>query len=324
MKFLDQKEQVIDLQLTQHGKRLLSQGIFKPVYYTFADSDILYDSDYASASYGENQSAIEPRIQEETPRLSVQANYNSAEALVPNRAGLLGQRIPKNSYVLKEDPDKYDVLEFSLGTSSPLNEKLPAWNVAFLNGELSGSNYFYTDKRGKIHFIPQLDAKVTYNIEVKTQPTTATPDEQEATEALEAEFRVVHGDGTYVSVKDDFLLLRVAEDNVPFSKENYDIEVYEVLREGEELSPLAISPTAEQNDFFVLNEASSNSEAEYYVELPVDDEIDPSLLADLVTQKVGSLYLDKGLRRSNTRTQAVTTRRDIYKSVVDPTEHCEE
>ena len=47
MTFLDKKEQVLDIQLTQYGKYLLSKGKLKPVYYSFFDDDVLYDSTYA-------------------------------------------------------------------------------------------------------------------------------------------------------------------------------------------------------------------------------------------------------------------------------------
>ena len=47
MKFFNPKEEVLDIQLTQQGKRLLSMGKFMPKYYAFYDDDILYDSSYA-------------------------------------------------------------------------------------------------------------------------------------------------------------------------------------------------------------------------------------------------------------------------------------
>lgn len=336
MKFLDQKEQVIDLQLTQHGKRLLSQGIFKPVYYAFGDDDVLYDSDYASASYNERQSDIEPRIQEKTPRLSVQANYASAESLVPNDASLLSQRLPRYNYALKEDPDKHTPIKFKLGTSSPQSDKLPAWSVAFLNGELSGSSYTYTDVEGEIHYIPQLNAKINYNIKIKTKPPATlaaevlgilNPDED-----VLGELSPVHADGSFVEVKDDYILLRILENNVPFSKENYDLEVYDVLRDGAELRPLSLSSDREENQFLVEDVDGSDagdlndrvSEADYYVEALVDDEVDPRLLTSLIMEKVGSIYLDKDLKRFTQRVQENVARRDIYRSTVDSTERCEE
>jgi len=50
-KFLNKKEQVIDFQLTPYGNYLLSTGIFKPAYYAFYDSSILYDKQYVHGTY---------------------------------------------------------------------------------------------------------------------------------------------------------------------------------------------------------------------------------------------------------------------------------
>ena len=44
MEFFNKKEEVIDLKLTQFGRHLLSKGKFKPVYYSFFDDNIMYDS----------------------------------------------------------------------------------------------------------------------------------------------------------------------------------------------------------------------------------------------------------------------------------------
>ena len=42
MGFFNRKEEVIDLQLTPHGKYLLSKGKLKPAYYAFFDDDIFF------------------------------------------------------------------------------------------------------------------------------------------------------------------------------------------------------------------------------------------------------------------------------------------
>ena len=42
--FLDKKEQVIEFELTNHGKHLFSVGKLDPKFYSFYDDDILYDS----------------------------------------------------------------------------------------------------------------------------------------------------------------------------------------------------------------------------------------------------------------------------------------
>ena len=67
MSFFDQKQEVMDVKLTQFGKELLSRGVFRPVYYQFFDDNILYDASYANIV--ETQNDAEGRILNETPRL---------------------------------------------------------------------------------------------------------------------------------------------------------------------------------------------------------------------------------------------------------------
>ena len=67
-KFLDKKEQVIDFKLTTYGNYLLSNGNFKPTYYSFLDDNVVYDSKYFGRST-ENQNDINKRIKEDTQYL---------------------------------------------------------------------------------------------------------------------------------------------------------------------------------------------------------------------------------------------------------------
>lgn len=46
MSFINKKERVIQIELTQFGKKLLSKGNFKPQFYQFFDDDIIYDNEY--------------------------------------------------------------------------------------------------------------------------------------------------------------------------------------------------------------------------------------------------------------------------------------
>ena len=68
MEFLDNKEEVIHFELTPFGKRQFANGKLKPVYYSFSDSDIIYDSAFASLNETQNQS--HPRIYDDTARIS--------------------------------------------------------------------------------------------------------------------------------------------------------------------------------------------------------------------------------------------------------------
>ena len=88
VEFFNKKQDVIDLQLTSYGKQLLSRGLFKPVYYAFSDDGVLYDNRWISGSVEEEQqSAVEQRIQEETPRLKTQYTKVGAERGIFNLFG---------------------------------------------------------------------------------------------------------------------------------------------------------------------------------------------------------------------------------------------
>ena len=54
MKFFDQKEEVLDIQLTQYGRHRLSKGHWKPEYYAFFDDNVLYDGGYGGVTEAKN------------------------------------------------------------------------------------------------------------------------------------------------------------------------------------------------------------------------------------------------------------------------------
>ena len=92
MEFFDRKEEVLDLQLTQYGKYLLSIGKLSPSYYAFFDDDIDYDTQYqgdppaldhtaVSAGPSESQKDTEDRIKE-TPRIKVIHSVDTVEKSV--------------------------------------------------------------------------------------------------------------------------------------------------------------------------------------------------------------------------------------------------
>ena len=60
VRFFNQKEEVISLELTPYGKKKFSDGEFMPAFYAFYDSDILYDGVYGNLY--EEQNNIVTRI----------------------------------------------------------------------------------------------------------------------------------------------------------------------------------------------------------------------------------------------------------------------
>ena len=338
MSFFDRKEQVLDLQMTQHGKRLLSRGKFKPTYYEFYDNGIMYDFGYASGSEAQND--ISSRIIE-TPRLSTQYNFEGVESQI-------SRDLDRSERWVHPETQLHRAFKYPLGTSSPRSDKLPAWNVAFVDGTMTTASYYTAATPADYTFIPQLDATITYQIKVKYRPrqVTNTRDETELerrannelppgwdnTEDIvdvEDALRIVHPDGSYVDVDGNHILLQITENNVTFSKENFEMEVFEILpsnagTSSEELYQLSFSEA--NDDLFSLGDSSDGTtvdDVEYFLSCEADDEIDLDLLVGRVTENVGNIYLDQGLLRNDRRIATNKARHDIYESAVDPTEHCE-
>jgi len=69
VKFFNQKEEVIQIELTPYGKQKLSNGDFSPFYYAFYDTGILYDGTHGDLT--EKQNEIVERIKNKTPRLEL-------------------------------------------------------------------------------------------------------------------------------------------------------------------------------------------------------------------------------------------------------------
>ena len=76
--FINQKEEVLEVKLTPKGKELFSKGQFKPFYYSFYDSEVIYDGEYAGIK--EIQNSIVDRIKERA-RTKVVTNYGQVPAL---------------------------------------------------------------------------------------------------------------------------------------------------------------------------------------------------------------------------------------------------
>jgi hypothetical protein len=182
MEFFDKKQDVINLKLTRFGRQLLSIGEFEPVYYTFSDDGVMYDTRWISGStVAESQWLVEQRIQEQTPRLETINSKVGADRTVFNTGDLAAYALDKNlkdlfnlgedlqdiqelaeykSGKLKIDEDFAEsekLLANFLGTKRYFNNKAPNWNVLYYNGILSGTSKSY-QKNGVVAPIPQLDS----------------------------------------------------------------------------------------------------------------------------------------------------------------------
>tara|TARA_R110002167_G_scaffold42738_1_gene129672 strand:- start:4168 stop:5208 length:1041 start_codon:yes stop_codon:yes gene_type:complete len=316
--YLDPKERVIDLQLTSYGKYLLSTGKLNPAYYAFFDEDIIYDASYAGVDT-EEQSAIEPRIQENTPRFSSQTVYSGRELEIfngnPNIVNdlIIGseledkEKIEQGLVKVQDGPEGVEVLQQPIGKTNPYYPYAPAWNVSFLKAPLSSSaNYqVISASTGEIYKnIPQLNTSMRYTI-FKNSPTATEniPDislngyEQEMGAPKSQEIAVTFEDGASISFKKDALILRIEESNTFFEKDNFEIECFEIetINNKEHLIPLNFHRDSAFANVNNNNQANyENGTIEQYFNFDVDQEIPESEICHLIKEdKINQVYQSK-------------------------------
>jgi hypothetical protein len=259
--FFDQKQDVIDVELTKYGEYLLSLGKFKPVYYSFFDNGVIYDTRYAA--YSSSQNDNESRIQDETPSLRTQHSFEGRGEQI-----MTYNKFINDAFHLREDQkvrfpstvDKhFTALHSPLGNSDLNAKKAPAWNVQFYYNEMLNWSTTYTGSHASRN-IPQIEASITYKTKIKStenkppQLPGAPPVYDEdgflvpggIYQPVESEPVLREGifsDGTFVAVDADYILLDLQEKNAPYERENFDIEVYEIKTE--------VLPNGESRDEFL-------------------------------------------------------------------------
>lgn len=320
--FFDSKEEVIDFQLTSHGKDLLSKGRFKPAFYSFLDEGIIYDQSYAGV-VSETQSDIESRIQDNTPTLKV---FNSFP---------VETKLKKKNTLLE---DNFYSQFYSLSNTSVNYDYYPNWNIiALKNSFVSASNYI-TGTGGVIYAIPQISLSCSYtdkilldkvylqnkNSIIQTEDTVTSEmsvggflssdgisitslekqsqDEKKFNTFITSEH---FNDGTIIVVEEDEIILDITQNNSALDEE-YEVEVYkyDTDQDGNEI----ILPL---NFFFKEHEAVvddilvdlkdnystlpvDKNVVEFFMNIKFDSQIDQSLVCNIIAPKT------KGVGVNNT------------------------
>ena len=247
MEFFNKKEEVIDLQLTQYGKHLLSLGKFKPVFYAFYDDGVVYDSQYMG--FSEDQNNSHPRIQEDTPNLKTLHNFHSIDdnmtrAVQAKNSG----KEELAQLMIQPTPEKAQILVNPLANSQLATDKAPSWNVSALSGRIltgSTTSTLTLSSSATILNIPQIEIDIRYrpkvksaanyteeqfaNEEIKPLSTLVLNDDDgviDTNYALEFLDVRVFDDGTYISIDKDDLILQILEENVPQGNDNFEIEFF--------------------------------------------------------------------------------------------------
>ena len=289
MSFLDDKQEIIKLELTTYGRYLLSKGKLKPVYYAFFDDDILYDAEYGGIS--ESQNSIQVRILEETPSLKPQTTFTSIENnIFKNKNLVLSELDEFKKEESQNDSDKNYALSLPIGTTSPLSKYAPAWSINLLNGSISSSSEYIDNVDGYLGSlqpfmkIPQIYLDDVYiNYEITKNNSTGSNGY-----SLVAN-RTIENDIYRVFLQDSKILLDINELNTIDEKENFSIEMFiesvstdglETIREWKPLG--FVKPKEEIVNGILLdtplsyNYEEDISSVNYYFNSTADAEIDLS------------------------------------------------
>ena len=257
MTFFNKKEDVLEIELTQYGKQLLSKGNFEPYYYAFYDEDIIYDNQFAGMinETGSGQNAIEKRIKD-VPRTRTQHVYTGIETEIQKNNMLIrtGEHIDEGKavFVGKKNPN---IKEFevkndrnfssynSLGNSSLSSDFIPSWSLMMYKGQITGSLPYLTSSTSAVpKRIPQVDINLEYVISIQTEEETKAlrQSQSKKRDAQTREQRLQNiqedyvldildfPDGTSIKVAQKQILVKLEELNVDFTNENFEIEVFEM------------------------------------------------------------------------------------------------
>tara|TARA_R100000008_G_scaffold84773_1_gene73050 strand:- start:2859 stop:3902 length:1044 start_codon:yes stop_codon:yes gene_type:complete len=298
-KILDKKEQVFDLEVTPHGKYLLSVGEFEPVYYGFYDDNVLYDGEYAGIT--EAQSQIQQRIKEETVYLGTLTRQDSADDAVNTEA--VNTEGPNNYFGTDFLPSLYQpqktVLRNEIGDAYLEGDTnvAPAWKAVAMSGRIN--TITEKDTRNNID-IPQMNITMSYTLEAEEFDLV----DAYARESVNSFVMTskVFADGKVVSLKGDDLMVYLEENNTALLTENFDIEVFEIdegavssehginivpgepsdaflrkyfLRDYERVEGGLYTPQAVSNATVALNATFTTGSVRHYFDLMTDQQIDP-------------------------------------------------
>ena len=338
MSFFNKKEEVLDIELTQLGKYLLSKGKFKPVFYVFSDDEILYNVEYVGGS-PEKAKKTSTRIQKETPRFKTLYEHDGVESRVLALNGHeiskqrgLGWQARKTGRVEelpagelygsdfltseKMGADDRNLVRNMIGNSIVGEQVTPSWDVeSIMDGNITAVNVSSSSPNIGIKR-PVLNIEVDYNLKAEPIPST-DPDYNFSRDQFEGTYSGIESEITFtdqmrLQVEDNAIVLSMIEHGVEYKKNNFDVEFFEVelkevkTKQGnaevESLKRIYSTKTA--------REMASRDYIEEYFEFMVDQEI-----ADEFGIAFGGLNATK---LKNKIKEAISRMRDDRSDIPDP------
>lgn len=327
MTFKNQKEEVIEIELTSYGKHLLSKGKFRPTFYAFFDDDILYDVEYAGP--GEEQNYSQTRVLEETPRLRVQTTFTGLETEIEKQIEEARTQDKKLKDAFQSTKERHYALSAPLGRSALTSDFAPSWDVTLHGANFQQQLVVSTTEGKQVLPIPQMNLEpLDYQVKVISEedngdnpfghPQTATTNGITQEEFFD--------NGNAIMIKHNDIVIEIDELHTDSLAENYDIEIFVVeddeATEEEILVPLSFIREFQNNvvDGFYVEKDSDSLELELdetyvenYLNVMMDNEID---IDDLCRLGYRTDYSKRGYIRVDCgKTQGDSEMPKIYEDI---------
>ena len=345
-KFLNKKEQVIDLKITSYGKNRLSVGDLKPEFYAFFDDNVIYDASYFGRT--ENQNDIHKRIKNETPYLEGQVLFKDIEKL-PDPANLVEENTfnstnfsvifasdhtPTTS-ILRQDTFR---MEQMIGDAwlEGETQNIPAWKLVALEGEISSSSQKLMSGTIGSKFdleIPQINIQATYRLKALKDVggTEFDPEDllNDSDNVLDVDW---FADETYMNIEQHNLMFYLEEANTIMLNENFELEVFQVDNtdesklyrkefkkdhlslKGDRITDEYIKKTSSQR---IIQQPTTN-DVEYYFNILTDKFVDRTKACKgMEIYNKNSYYVDLDFECSTEATED-SYYYDIYGPVTEP------
>jgi len=306
--FFNKKEDVMKIELTPHGRKLLSQGKLKPAYYSFFDDDILYDSQ--RGGFSEANSQTKTRILSETPYLKPQTNYKGVESRYEDQR--------------TEETENY--LLQPIGANKIEEEKTNGWQVTFLHNSASTTTNHLAAATSPTLQIPQIETTIEYTMSVDNGDSQLTTDRTRSQYSQAG-----------LLITEQQVLLDILERNGFSHGEALDLEVF--LYEQDETSykklnfvkpePEVINDNYISKQIDVLDETFIADDrpdlVEFWIRFSFDGDVSKADVCRGITN-LGSrdIYLDTEVDCSDVDKLDSAIIPDIYATSVSEIEDCEE
>ena len=239
MTFINKKEEVIEVRLTQFGKRQISKEGFRPFYYAFYDDDIIYDSKYVGLT--EDQNSIQDRISS-NQRLRTVPTVNGIESTYDLNTQKINNKeleVFSRLDTVHRTKEKDEILHCSLENLSTGQQTVPRFNLKMNSGQIKGPTVSYDE--GSLIKIPQIETEIEHEVlfdyDSATEYLSYDNLDDETWENLGPE-EVNFLDNTRISILNNGeFSFSLEEFNTEYRRDNFEIEFYEI-KAGQEFKIL--------------------------------------------------------------------------------------